>query len=682
MAKKKSVNIAALVARFSINQKLVAGYAIILAIIVIISGSVFFSTSIIRGEFSRITEQSQPTMLASMTLSEQLNSTAQSLGFYMLSHESRHKDNYLAGLDSINTTLQLLDKQLGDQDDPQLVELLGKVRQDVNEFAAYKDQMIELVENDAKNIPAMMFSATSLNPVSQQILQNISQMQLSEQEEPASATRKKILSDIGALQYNWANVMNGVRAYLAFRGESSLQEVALYRESFNSRAEKLKGYGNALTLDQADSLDQVLELKDTFFSNMDEMIKIHGSEQWRVDAYLVRSEISPLLQRAKKNINALVESQQNKVNGVADDVAGHLAGLKSLVLVLFVVGLAFVIAAAWGLNIVVTRRLRDTLDALNDIAEGEGDLTRRLDERGSDEIAQLAAGFNKFANKMDHLLLEISGASSQLASAAEEMSAVTEQTNAGIIRQQSDTDMVATAINELVATAQEVTRNAQSAADSANEADRQTAAGDKVVQDTVKSIQLLASEVERVGDVVTRLQSDSEDIGKVLDVISGIAEQTNLLALNAAIEAARAGEQGRGFAVVADEVRTLASRTQASTNEIMGIIERVQGGAGDAAAAMQDGRERARASVEQAAHASKALQAIARAVSQINDMNTQIASAAEEQSATAEEVNRNIVNIAQVCHQSSEGARNTARSADSLAELASQLQHMLSQFKL
>ena len=269
-----------------------------------------------------------------------------------------------------------------------------------------------------------------------------------------------------------------------------------------------------------------------------------------------------------------------------------------------------------------------------------------------------------------------------MAAAANELSATSEETNEQVRRQKAETDQVATAMNEMTATVQEVARNAADAAAAAQTSDQDAAAGRDVVQKTVATINNLSSQVDSAADVVGRLSQDAEEISKVLDVIGGIADQTNLLALNAAIEAARAGEQGRGFAVVADEVRTLASRTQDSTHEIQQMIERVQGGTREAVQAMEDGRGRVHESVEQVNLAGESLNAIKQSISHISDMNTQIASAAEEQSTVAEEINRNIVNITGVLEETSSGSDQIRHAAEELSKLASEQQLRVGHFKV
>ena len=344
--------------------------------------------------------------------------------------------------------------------------------------------------------------------------------------------------------------------------------------------------------------------------------------------------------------------------------------------------LAIGLAIAWFIGRTITRPLNRTVSAMDDIAEGEGDLTRRLDESGKDEIGDLSRAFNHFVERVHDMVRHISGSTGQLGSAAEEMSSITAQSTEGIERQRTETDQVATAMNEMTATVQEVARHAAEAAASAKSADEESRHGLQIVMDNINAINSLSGKINEASDVITHLEQDSENIGTVLDVIRGIAEQTNLLALNAAIEAARAGEQGRGFAVVADEVRTLASRTQQSTEEINEIIQKLQHDAHEAVLAMEESRTQADKGVTQAESAGQTLKEITASITNINDMNMQIASASEEQSAVAEEINKNIIRINDVAEQSAQGATQTSTASQEMASLAADLQVLVSKFRI
>ncbi len=322
--------------------------------------------------------------------------------------------------------------------------------------------------------------------------------------------------------------------------------------------------------------------------------------------------------------------------------------------------------------------LRNTMEDI----ERNNNLTIRAEVETKDEIGLMAGSLNNMLEKFEALVQQISSSSAQLATASEEVSSVALESANHITRQRTDIDMVATAMNQMSATVQEVAGSAESAAGAANSANNEAQSGSTIVKDTANAIAQLASEVDSASAVIHQLETDSEDIGSILDVIKNIAEQTNLLALNAAIEAARAGEQGRGFAVVADEVRTLASRTQESTHEIEEKITKLQTGSKHAVEEMEKGSEQAKNGEQQAKEAAESLEAITRAVSTINEMNTQIASAAEQQSATANEMNRNIVNISEVSELTSQGSEQTTTAANELAKLASDLQQLVNQFKI
>jgi methyl-accepting chemotaxis protein len=311
-----------------------------------------------------------------------------------------------------------------------------------------------------------------------------------------------------------------------------------------------------------------------------------------------------------------------------------------------------------------------------------GNLTTRLSLNGKDEMQKIAIDFNAMSETFEALVQQIMSATSQLAAASEEVAVISQQSSVNLNNQRAETEQVATAMNEMSATVQEVARNAGDASGAAANADNEAQAGNSIVKQASRSIDELAHEVENASGVIQQLAQDSDSIGTVLDVIKGIAEQTNLLALNAAIEAARAGEQGRGFAVVADEVRTLAGRTQQSTQEIEAMIDKLQSGAKNAVTAMQTGREKAAIGVEQTKQAGEALAAITRAVATINEMNTQIASAAEEQSATTEEMNKNIININQLADETAESAGQSTTASAELSKLAADLQSLVSQFKI
>ncbi|WP_414860624.1 methyl-accepting chemotaxis protein [Pseudomonas cerasi] len=353
---------------------------------------------------------------------------------------------------------------------------------------------------------------------------------------------------------------------------------------------------------------------------------------------------------------------------------------KSVTMIAAATALALVLSilAAWVITRQITTPLQETLEVVERVASG--DLSRNLKVDRKDELGKLQATIQRMTVSLRELVGGIRDGVTQIASAAEELSAVTEQTSAGVNSQKVETDQVATAMHEMTATVQEVARNAEEASEAAVAADRQARDGERVVNEAIAQIERLASAVGNSSEAMGALKQESDKIGSVLDVIKSVAEQTNLLALNAAIEAARAGEAGRGFAVVADEVRSLAQRTQKSTEEIEALIAGLQSGTQQATTVMDSSRELSTSSVELTRRAGGSLESITKTVSAIQAMNQQIAAAAEEQSATAEEINRSIINVRDVSEQTSAASEETAASSVELARLGNHLQVLVSRF--
>ncbi|MGR5066603.1 methyl-accepting chemotaxis protein [Photobacterium sp. DNB22_13_2] len=365
----------------------------------------------------------------------------------------------------------------------------------------------------------------------------------------------------------------------------------------------------------------------------------------------------------------------------ATEEASHATLLRQLIITSIVITL-IVVAISATLVGYLFRDLARVSDALAEIATGEGDLTQRLEPRSDDEVGQLAHNFNRFVGNMHAMVCKLNDVSNSLTQQAHITASQAEERSTRIQHQQDEINMVATAINEMAAATQEIAGNADNTARTAGETVTVSDHGATQVGQSQHSITSLATEVDTATGVISELNTHAQSINTILSTIQGIAEQTNLLALNAAIEAARAGEQGRGFAVVADEVRVLSQRTHASTQEIQQMIETLQQTTGKAVGIMEDSRKLAETSVDDANSASASLSQINSAVTNINDMATQIASAAEEQSSVTSEITRNTEGIRDVSNELAVEANEAAKQAAELSELSFQLQQEISRFKL
>jgi methyl-accepting chemotaxis protein len=396
---------------------------------------------------------------------------------------------------------------------------------------------------------------------------------------------------------------------------------------------------------------------------------------------------SVLMGISRDGVDNLIEESDARIETEVDKVkeTGDLA-IDKFRLALGVGIIAASLVLAFGIFIMfkvfVIRPTRETTDRIRELAAGGGDLTVRLPVTQHDELGKLRTAVNDFIHTLQSMITAIVTDVEELAAESTQLRGSGNGLSVAADTQRIESSQVATSVTEMSASIHEVARSSNAAADATKEATEQASHGRSLVNETVATIRELAAEVEDASLVIQQLAKDSNDIGSVLDVIKGVAEQTNLLALNAAIEAARAGEQGRGFAVVADEVRTLASRTQQSTQEIHEMIERIQTSANNAVTAMNKGCEQAQRTVEKSAEADNALQGIGRTIDSINAMNSQIATAAVQQSAVAEEININIDSINSSCEKTADGSTHVATASEQLSELSIRLQSLVSQFKV
>lgn len=385
------------------------------------------------------------------------------------------------------------------------------------------------------------------------------------------------------------------------------------------------------------------------------------------------------LSKALKEFRSTTENQFT--DAVTLSVQTESDNLKAGVVIgLVTVGITLLISIS--IAVLVTNSVNQIAGSLRDIAQGEGDLTRRLKQTSKDELGDLVHWFNVFVEKLHNTIGDVVHVISPLGDVAKQLNSVSSETSRAASEQSRSSSLVSNAMNDMLRSVTAVAQNAGSAAQAADDADSEAKEGLSIVQNTVVSINDLAAEVERAAEVIVKLESDTESVGSILDVIKGIAEQTNLLALNAAIEAARAGEQGRGFAVVADEVRTLASRTQESTHEIQNVIEQLQSAARSAVTVMDHGKEQAKRSVDQAGATGASLEAITAKVTSITDMNQQIASATEEQQSFANSIQQNVNSMRDSAQVSERSTEKVSELSTSLQGLADRLQRVASQFRV
>ncbi|WP_202973197.1 methyl-accepting chemotaxis protein [Psychromonas sp. psych-6C06] len=498
---------------------------------------------------------------------------------------------------------------------------------------------------------------------------------------------KPVLSQLNDGYRDLYQIMSYTTAIVLADGDPNL--IRYYKTEFADELEKIgarlnapqrlidSGFiapqNNAVMQKLRDDLQASLNLYEGFFELSNGYESYYVKHQLQLKSLFdeIRDGIKTLSERIEQAENKLQQEKQNYVKRttIIMELGGLIAVILSVILTWFLSGL--IIAPIQRLS-----------RAMKDISQGDGDLTARVQVETEDEIGRLARAFNDFMEKIHRTISEVVEASQQVRNEMDNIGNVTQSISAGASEQQQESDAVATAVHEMSATSDTVSSHANEAASASQSASDEANNAKLVLGETVVSIQSLSTEIAQAGDVINTLENDVKDISSILDVIRGIADQTNLLALNAAIEAARAGEQGRGFAVVADEVRSLASKTQDSTGEIQSMIEKLQNGAQHAVKVMTSSQTNGQETVQQADIAGNSLDAIAGAISVINDMNIQIATAATQQSQVSEDVNVNVQRIAENSHQVVGIVSDAEKACKALGTQCSKLDKLVAQFKV
>ncbi|MBJ7370527.1 MULTISPECIES: methyl-accepting chemotaxis protein [Pseudomonas] len=461
--------------------------------------------------------------------------------------------------------------------------------------------------------------------------------------------------------------------------------IATYRGQMDTRdkelSEKIAAYDKLVDTAEGQQLyDQFKKTFAAYRTGIAQSFTLAEQGKRNELTKLLLVDMKTVVDGSGKQLNDLADLFARQVAAESEKSAAHYETSRTIVTLFIALAALATVALAMLLTRSIVRPLSSAVDAAESVARG--DLTRPIETHGNDEVSRLLKALATMQQNLRETLQGISGSATQLATAADELSAVTVDSTQGLQEQNNEIEQAATAVNEMTAAVEEVARNAVSTSDATRQSSQSAQLGQERVSETASAINALASDVQNTGELVQSLANQSQDIGKVLDVIRAIAEQTNLLALNAAIEAARAGESGRGFAVVADEVRALAYRTQQSTQEIEQMVQGMRSGSSQALESMQASASRAASTLVLAERAGEALVTITASVHEIHERNLVIASAAEEQAQVAREVDRNLVNIRDLSVRSAAGADQTSASSHELSQLANALQGMVRRFQL
>ncbi|GAC13150.1 methyl-accepting chemotaxis protein [Aliiglaciecola lipolytica] len=548
------------------------------------------------------------------------------------------------------------------------VEAMFESRKAYLDYGTQLDEIVGNVEDNADDSSTLLLDFSDLDSVQENA-------QLRQAAEVGSKLETSLLSLL-TVSADYIKTQNLVRA------DTIGNEVELVIGQVSDQLAQMQSLAG--DRDDSGTLQEITNLVNSVISSVTASDGLLNTQVTRLNKQIQASEALTAseanIQEAIAELNALLSIAEDKTNNMKDQVSSRVAMGTTVIVVMVLVSAVLAAWIAWASVRAITVPLRKVNEVLHIVSSG--DLTRKLDDSSDDEFGELASSVNNLIESLKTLITGISTRASQLAAASEETSTVTAQTTHSIQNQKSQVAQVAAATTEMHSTSQMVTQSAEDTLNQIRHADKEAEKVKGISLNNKLTIEKLAIDVDEAANVINKLHQDSASIGGILDVIRGVADQTNLLALNAAIEAARAGEQGRGFAVVADEVRTLASRTQQSTQEINAMIEVLQAGAEKAVTVMNQGKEQTTVCVEQTEKATQALDLITEAVHRAHDVSSQIEQSAREQNVVSQEISEKLENIVGIAEETSTGAQQTADSSEEVARLAEELQASIQQFRV
>lgn len=666
----------------TIKSKILGGYGVILVLLIAVASVAYINLTHIQETLTHIIDDSQPKAIASLELSIKMHKSSSDLAYFMLSTDENDKETYLKSFNAAQHSIEVLKDIVNKTQDKLVMDAVDKIEVLSKNINSYQSKMFDLASSREKNLPALKIAAQELEPLSSKLLQLTSDIVLSTPDTDDPSEISELLLIAHDLRYHWAMVTSNVRSYLAFRDESVINNIELYKTGTLQLVEALTEKEDSLSEEQVDALDEFIDLKERYYLSFNLAYDMHSGGQWRTDAFIIRTELGPLLKQIELELDNLVTMEEEAIKNNSYALQTQVIktiGLLSLFVVIAIV-LAVVIAYISVTRIV--HPLRQVVIAMEDLASSEGDLTKRLNESNKDELGQLGAAFNVFITKVLSMVKSISSVGDNVKGSTLKLSTVAENTKQQMNQLNEEAHQVTTAVVQMSSSVHEVSSSSNASASATKKANEEANKGSEVVNETINVINQLNLQFTDSVEKISHLNAECDNISNIIDVIKEIADTTNLLSLNAAIEAARAGESGRGFAVVADEVRNLASRTQNSTTEIQKGIELLQADSKSAVKAMEQGKLQVDLCVEKAAEAGESLSTINEFVSTINDMNMQVASASEQQNTVFTEISKNIEHISLSSEEISKEGAVTATEGLHLEELSNELVDLVGHFKL
>lgn len=656
----------------SIKFKLWSSSTFFILILVFVGITTISSDLEKQATVKEVIEKSYPSVVNVMQIGSDLERLSKLIGLYLLSKDPQYQQEYLKIFARLEQKTNALKQVSSSAQMDQIIADIAGLKQTVT-------GIIETTDIATENQPALKYAASNIGPHNNVFLQNTSVMIDSEMEEDSNETRRELLVAIYDLRSTWTQLSRGVTVYLSYRTPETLQALNLLREQMQSKLEKTSTFSDDFTFEQESGMEELNNTFNTYNNNLNELIKIHSSERWRMDTYLVKTELAPALEKINRALNEVVQNGQQEFTEKTENLIEDIESFSQTMITIISVCALLSLALGIIMTKMVSQRIESTRAAMKNISQGGG-LSHRLDEKGKDELSQLATYFNHFVTQISQVVEQVISSSSDISKEAEKMKIISNCGEELSCTQADKIQVISDEIMEMSSQVEEVLGNARDAEEAVKQANAKAQSGQEIVIKAVNAIQDIAQEVKNASQVIRTLQTDAESIEQVMDVIHNISEQTNLLALNAAIEAARAGEAGRGFAVVADEVRGLSHKIQQETVAIRNNVDKLQSGSNVVVDEIDKTQTLTEKTAELAAKAGDSFEFIVNEIKTVTTMNERIRMVTDQQNESNKRINDTLSALQIMSKTSASTASDVSSSSKEYEKLAETLHSTVENF--
>ena len=673
----------------NIFKKIRIAFIIIWAVIAVIAIQSIVNLIWVRHDIQVAMEEKETLAIRAMQAHTDLQRSYATLNLSLLLKEPEDLQKYALTLETLRTELKNLQKDASESEQAKLQQAFENSLKSLESLASLTETIAKLQKDNNENYPALMLSDRQLFPMAHLIKQHIKNMVTSELSKRGTLTpdQQQVAKEITELQATWLNAMLNIRGYVAFRTDAMLERSLTYLALTEQHLKTLSQLENKndtdnLSLIQSEALAETTVLFARYQKVYEALIAVHSSDRWRQDAWLMKNQVQPQMKKLENHLQSLVYFYHLEMRNIIQGIEWR--NLISLALVIIMAAIAQIIARKVALILTndIAQPIAHVSRAMTDIAQGRGDLTQRLPIHTSDEIGLIAHNFNLFVERMQQMMQHMEASVTQLQKASAGLIDITQSMSLGAQYQVNSSNELTQEMTHVEEQAKNVEFYSSQTLETTNQASERIHSSNRQIVSAVEEIQGLTDNMQAMTNSVVELKNDSEMIRDVLSAITGIAEQINLLSLNAAIEAARAGEHGRGFSVVAEEVRALASRTQESISEIEVIIEKISLATQNTVDVVIKGQELTKESVKTIFASKDTVGPVVALMEEINDLSGKMQNATRVQTNLTSEVRQRLFDIHEIAENSASAVEETDQSALRLRELATKLESLVTQFKI